>query len=73
MQLAADAREELAWRPASHVMALIAEVNRDPKQRSRPYLPYDFWHLPAERRPKGGGTLTPDTLRALGPAIAGKL
>ena len=35
-------------------MALLAEVNRDPKKRSTPFRPHDF-NPYAERRPSSGG------------------
>lgn len=71
MQLAADAREALAWVPTSHLMALIANVNRDTKKRASPFQPWDFWHPPGVERPRSGEALTGDVLRLIGPVIAG--
>ncbi|MCC9655284.1 hypothetical protein LOC70_05705 [Rhodopirellula sp. JC737] len=53
------------WRPASAIMAMIAEVNRDPKRRSEPYSPAEFHPLTQREaaRPSGGGEpLTNDML-----------
>lgn len=70
MQLAADEREAGAWTRMSHLLALLAEAHRDRQKRARPYVPWDFWHRPGERRPLSGAALTPEALRAIGPAIA---
>lgn len=71
MQIAADAREELQWRPISHLMALIANIKRDPKRRGTPWQPWEFWHQRGESRPASGNRLTAAALRAIGPAITG--
>lgn len=71
MQLAAEGKEEGSWRRLSHLLALIANVNRDAKRKPTPYTGWDFWHLPGERR-QGAQPLTPEVLRAIGPAIANK-
>lgn len=71
MQTAADAREGMHWGPVSHLMALIANIKRDPKRKATPYQPWDFWHPRGVKKPPSGMRLTPDALRAIGPAIAG--
>lgn len=38
----ADARQESDWSRTASVMALIANCNRDPKQRREPFAPQDF-------------------------------
>ncbi len=47
----AEARQKDNWRHTSSVMALIANVNRDPK-RTRPFRPSDFDPF-AERKQTG--------------------
>ena len=38
----ADGRGRTEWARAAWLMALIANVNRDPKQRRQPFQPEDF-------------------------------
>ena len=45
-----DARRQDQWSHTAALMALIANVHRNPKKRSRPYLPADF-HPLVERKP----------------------
>lgn len=40
-----------AWARASHLLALIANVNRDPKKH-RPFKPSQFSPYPDESRPR---------------------
>ena len=46
----ADARRKDQWSHTAAVMALTANVHRNPKKRSRPYSPVDF-HPLIERKP----------------------
>ncbi|MEZ6097172.1 MAG: hypothetical protein R3C03_23610 [Pirellulaceae bacterium] len=46
----ADARRNEAWSHTANLMALVANVNRNPRRRSRPYSPIDF-HPLVERKP----------------------
>jgi len=64
-----EARAQAMWAHTSSIMALIANVNRDPK-RTRPFKPSDFNPLlgGAQRR---GVPLRRDTLDLL-KAFAGK-
>jgi len=43
---------EAAWAHTSNLMALIAEVNRDPKKRHRPFSAEDFRPRTKEQQPK---------------------
>jgi hypothetical protein len=45
-----DARRKEQWSHTSALMALVANVNRNPRKRSRPYSPIDF-HPLVERIP----------------------
>lgn len=38
----AEGRAESLWSHTSHVLALLANVHRDPKRTSRPFAPADF-------------------------------
>jgi hypothetical protein len=38
----AEGRSGALWQHTSHVLALVANVNRDAKRRPRPFLPADF-------------------------------
>lgn len=42
LSIAADARIEAAWDQTSVLWALHAEMNRDDKQRRKPFTPYDI-------------------------------
>ena len=48
----AESRGRATWAIASSIMALVANVNRDPKRRRRPFRPSDFSPY-SERRPRG--------------------
>ena len=45
-----DARRQDQWSHTAALMALIANVHRNPKKRSRPYLPADFHPLIERKR-----------------------
>jgi len=38
------------WAQTSHILALLANVNRDPKKRSRAYRPGDYNPYPEARQ-----------------------
>ena len=59
----AEARERAAWSHTSAIMALIANVNRDPK-KTRPYKPDDFNPL-ARRRDGDAVEINKDTISLL--------
>lgn len=46
----ADGRRRDEWHRASHLLTLIANVNRDPKKRSA-FKPEDFFPFPVEKGP----------------------
>lgn len=41
---------EYDWNHTASLLAIIAEANRDPKKRSRPYRPEEFHPMTARRR-----------------------
>lgn len=50
----AEARSKHDWGRTSSLLALIANVNRDPKRQSRPFTPDQFNpHAVRRRKPKG--------------------
>ena len=62
----AEARARAAWARTSAVLALIANVNRDPKKR-RPFTPADFDPYATQDRRKQATPLDMNDLRrALG-------
>ena len=50
LQWMADARLEHEWNLSAAIQALLAEVNRDRKTRSKPFTVHDFHPLHARRR-----------------------
>lgn len=50
-----QARQREQWNHTAAVMAMLANIHRDPK-RSRPFKPADFHPMPAE---SGGATERP--------------
>jgi hypothetical protein len=61
----AEAAGRERWSRASALMALLANVNRDPK-RGRPFSPEDFSPFAARRQSRSGGVpLTKDNLHIL--------
>lgn len=47
----AEARSRSIWGPASHLLALLANLHRDPKKRRRPFRAAEFDpHRPRRRR-----------------------
>lgn len=53
-------------------MALIANANRDPNTRRRPFTPHDFFRRPNAKPIPRGAPLTGDMLRAMKPMFARK-
>lgn len=41
----ADEREWLAWQHTAQLSAILANTSRDPKKRSKPFLPAEFHPL----------------------------
>lgn len=60
----AEARGRDQWTHTSSVLALIANVNRDPK-KTRPYKPSDFNPYEARRSTAAGIPITKQTLGML--------
>lgn len=58
----ADARLEDEWNHTSAILALVANVNRDPKKH-RPYRPEDFH--PFRRKRSAGVRITRENIRLL--------
>jgi hypothetical protein len=57
---AVDARQRAAWNHTAAMMALVANCNRDPKRRPRPFEPRDFHPMvDVRRRSPRGQVLTP--------------
>ena len=54
----AEARSEVDWDHTASLMALIAEIKRDPKKKSDPYKPSDF-HLHAKAKQREGRARIP--------------
>ena len=50
----AESRAKERWAHTSSVMALIAETNRNPKKRGRPFTPDDFNPFARKRKRKAG-------------------
>lgn len=49
----AEGRSHAEWGRTSSLMALVANVNRDPKKRRRPFTPSEFNPHIAGRRRRG--------------------
>lgn len=49
----AEARRKDAWDHTSALLAMLANCNRDPKKRPRPYRPADFHPLTERAKPVG--------------------
>ena len=60
-----QARQRDAWNHTASVMALLANVNRDPK-KGRPFKPADFHPSPSKKaKRKKGIPLTVDNIKML--------
>jgi hypothetical protein len=62
----ADGRVRAAWEHTAHLLWIQAELNRNPKKRTRPYRPMDFNPFAAKRRARRTVTveqLTEDMMR----------
>ena len=67
----AEGRDRAQWRHTSAVMALVANVNRDPK-KGRPFEPADFDpHSNDEKIPKDVIEVTPETIPEFKKAFRG--
>jgi len=65
----ADGRQRDAWNRTSHVLWILAEINRDPAKRARPFEPQTFNPYADEDRPpdsaKPGIPITADNIHVL--------
>jgi hypothetical protein len=66
----AEAKAEAAWDHTAALMALIAEVNRNPEQRGRQFTPAEFH--PMHQRRRRPGTMTDAEAEAALFALAGQ-
>lgn len=66
----AERRIEYDWNHTAAVMALLAEANRDPSKRSRPYRPEEF-HPLHQRRRRRRRDMTPEEAESRLRAFAG--
>lgn len=61
-----------AWERTAALMAMIANVNRDPKKKSTPYTPQDFFKRPGAKSLPRGVPLTGDAFRSMKSAFITK-
>jgi hypothetical protein len=47
----ADSRRRVEWRQTASILAMLANLHRDPKRRSRPYEIDDFDPMRDDREP----------------------
>ena len=47
----AEAKRNEAWSHTANLMALVANVNRNPRKRSRPYSPVEFHPFVERKKP----------------------
>jgi len=66
----AEARARSEWAQTSSMMALVANVNRNPRRRRRPYRPDDF--NPFAQGSREGIALTPENIGLLKGLVAGR-
>jgi len=69
----AQGHERSEWNRASGLMALVANMGRDPKRRSRPFSPDEFNPLAAPRRADAPRAGVGDGARRVTPADIAKL
>lgn len=58
-------KEYAEWERLSALLCLVANANRDPKKRPRPFTPHDFFRRPGAKQMQRGAALTGESLRAL--------
>jgi len=61
----AETKARERWAHTSSLMALIANCNRDPKRRRRPWTPADFNPLGRPGRSRGGVPITAENIEDL--------
>jgi hypothetical protein len=57
-------KEYAEWDRLAALLCLIANVNRDPKKRTRPYTPHDFFRRPGTKAVRGTA-LTASAFRSM--------
>lgn len=65
MVLAARGKEYAEWERMAALLCVIANVNRDPQTRRRPYSPHDFFRRPGVKQITPGQRLDGSAFRAL--------
>jgi len=67
----ANAKSEAAWAHTSSILAMIANVNRNPKKRAKPFTPMDF--SPYKRKMANPNIpLTADAVSSLKGLVGGR-
>ena len=66
-----ESRCRFAWSQTSSVLAMLANVNRDPK-KSKPFMPADFDPYSARRHRSNAVVVTKDNIEAMRNAFLGK-
>ena len=70
----ATARQEADWSRTASIMAMLANINRDPKKRRRPFEAFDFMPEPyaskaraaaGKQRRSHGTPITADNIQIL--------
>ncbi len=59
-----EARDKSEWNRTASLLALLANIHRDPKRRAQPFAPADFHPYEKTVRPTGL-TITPNTIDRL--------
>lgn len=59
-----EARDKSEWNRTASLLALMANVNRDPKRHARPFAPADFHPYETAHRSRGL-SVTADTIDRL--------
>jgi hypothetical protein len=69
-----EGRSKAAWLHTSSIVAMLAEINRDPKKRSRPYRAADFNpHLQKKEKETPLKTVTMRELHGIMPDLPGQM
>ena len=66
-----ESRCRFAWSQTSSVLAMLANVNRDPK-KTKPFMPADFDPYTAKRQRSNAVMVTKDNIEAMRNAFLGK-
>jgi hypothetical protein len=66
-----DSRCRFEWSQTSSVLAMLANVNRDPK-KTKPFYPADFDPYTAKRQKSNAVVVTKENIEAMRNAFLGK-